>query len=120
MDKNKKSIVRKKLREAFLLINGGEKGHHKLLKQQASNDFAFHMVDWVDELEILAKMYANPSKYDMVAWKNGVNGFLIHVIGHLLKACEIYGFISDPFMVLKEPRRKKKRRSSKANQNRPK
>jgi hypothetical protein len=92
--------LKKKLARVFRQLQGGKSARPADLAK--SRDFVFHMADWQKDLELLAKLYRSPGRYDDAIWKRGVNGFLLHVIGHLLEACRLYGLVSDPFDVLRK------------------
>jgi hypothetical protein len=61
-------------------------------------DFVFHMVDWIDNLEELFQLYANPKDHDIETSNNIIIGFLYHVIPHLNVAGRLLlDTISNPF-----------------------
>lgn len=65
---------------------------------RAREDFVFHMVDWIDNLEELFQLYANPKEYDIERSNNIIIGFLYHVIPHLNVAGRLLlDTISNPF-----------------------
>lgn len=69
----------------------------------ARRDFVFHMSDWIDDLERLAALYADPESHDKKAAGDVVYGFLIHALAHLMAAGHILeGKLSDPFGVLEK------------------
>ena len=52
----------------------------------ARQDFAFHMTDWMDDLERLAAMYAQPDEFSKAAADDIVYAFIIHAVPHLMEA----------------------------------
>lgn len=50
---------------------------------QAKENFVFHMVDWIHNLEELFQLYTTPEKYDTATSEKIIIGFLYHVIPHL-------------------------------------
>lgn len=52
----------------------------------ARRDFVFHMTDWINDLEQLAALYADPKKLDKDAAGSVVFSFLIHAVPHLMEA----------------------------------
>lgn len=68
----------------------------------ACRDFVFHMTDWIDDLEQLAKVYASPGKQERKSAERIVYQFLNHAVSHLMAAgVLIDGKLSDPFGVVK-------------------
>ena len=65
---------------------------------RAKEDFVFHMVDWIHNLEELFQLYMTPQKYDTATREKIVIGFLYHVIPHLNTAGSLLlGDIPNPF-----------------------
>lgn len=65
---------------------------------RAREDFVFHMVDWIYNLEELFQLYTTPQKYDIETSNNIIIGFLYHVIPHLNVAGRLLlDNISNPF-----------------------
>ena len=52
----------------------------------ARRDFVFHMTDWIDDLDELARLYGNPGSFDKKAAGQVVYSFLIHALPHLMAA----------------------------------
>jgi hypothetical protein len=62
-----------------------------------SKDFAFHMADWVNDLEDLHSLYGNPSKYTDKEQFQIVHSFVSHAGSHIKEAIKIMGDIDNPF-----------------------
>lgn len=65
-------------------------------------DFAFHMTDWLGDLERLSALFKDPKSFDTRQSRDIVVGFLIHAIPHLNQAGRLLRdeipdiFIDDP------------------------
>ena len=49
-------------------------------------DFAFHMCDWLTDLDALHKALANPSAVDAEKFSHTLYGTLVHIIPHMRAA----------------------------------
>jgi hypothetical protein len=54
-----------------------------LLYERRRHDFAFHMTDWLRDLESLGKLYQDPGQVSLEKATRFLIGFLYHVIPHL-------------------------------------
>jgi len=54
-------------------------------------DIAFHMTDWLNDLEELCQFYQNPEAYKTP--REMLMKFLIHVPGHLVEAARLFNNI---------------------------
>lgn len=54
--------------------------------ERRRHDFVFHMLDWKDDLEQLARCYRDPNGHDEESASALVIGFLVHVLPHLSEA----------------------------------
>lgn len=57
--------------------------------QRRKDDFVFHMTDWVDNLEELQRLFANPGLLSLDQSTSALIGFLTHVIPHLNTAGDL-------------------------------
>jgi hypothetical protein len=92
--------IERRLRQTFCALQGSKS--RRLLRAKATRQFVFHMIDWKSDLELLERLYGSPNQYSVAAWERGVGAFLTHVIGHLLEACRLNGYISDPFDAIQQ------------------
>jgi len=60
-------------------------------------DFVFHMTDWYGDLVRLARVMQKPNHKSAALWEDALNGFVIHVSGHLLAATKLRGIKPCPF-----------------------
>jgi hypothetical protein len=67
---------------------------------RSADEFAFHMTDWLEEFERLREMFDQPERFSREQWRDALFAFLSHASGHLLRAAELAGALSDPFDVL--------------------
>jgi hypothetical protein len=51
--------------------------------EQQRHDFAFHMTDWLGDLNTLNELYTHPEKADLHKATISIIGLLYHVIPHL-------------------------------------
>jgi hypothetical protein len=66
--------------------------------EQRRYDFAFHMTDWLNDLDTLVKVYRAPEHVDRKIAREFLVGFLYHVIPHLNAAGRLLlDEVSDPF-----------------------
>jgi hypothetical protein len=79
--------IRRNLERAFRPRWAGEPVAVYRRKRQ---DFAFHMTDWIDDLELLIKAYQSPTRFRRSEWEGVINGFVVHVAGHLVEAARAY------------------------------
>jgi hypothetical protein len=108
MRKAKQDVVKKKLERVFRYLEGAGPAS----RDRRTYDFVFHMTDWQEDLEKLSRVYRKPDEATDAKWREAVEGFLYHVIGHLLAAADLNGYVPDPFNIISKPKRK--RRSRKA------
>lgn len=59
----------------------------------------FHMLDWVDDLEKLHQLFANPTNYSVAEAEGIISGFLYHAPGHIVAAARLYDVMLDPFQI---------------------
>jgi hypothetical protein len=52
-------------------------------------DIAFHMVDWIGELDALAGLFENPEEYEAKEVERIIIGFLVHVPNHIAAASKL-------------------------------
>ena len=52
-------------------------------------DIAFHMVDWIGELEALAGLFENPDEYEAKDVERTLIDFLVHVPNHIAAASKL-------------------------------
>jgi hypothetical protein len=88
------------LEDAFDWLNRDEKkqlGAEEYARRRF--DFAFHMTDWLSDLQKLSQIYKNPSGTTPKEAGHEMIGFLVHVIPHLRAAGRAYlgEEVSDPF-----------------------
>jgi hypothetical protein len=74
------------------------------LKDRRTADFVFHMTDWKADLMALAELYAHPDAHTQKDWNEGVFGFLIHAVSHLMAAAKLNNTLYDPFHALTPPK----------------
>lgn len=59
------------------------------LEDDRSAEIAFHMTDWLDELDELCRLRAHPNSFDAEATYQAVLGFLLHAPEHIARAAEL-------------------------------
>ena len=64
--------------------------HCMELPAAAAQDVAFHMTDWLDDLELWAAFCADPEALDDEAASDLLLQFLIHVPPHVAAASKLY------------------------------
>jgi hypothetical protein len=71
------------------------------LSPEDARDVAFHMTDWLDDLQRYARFCANPDDADPEAISSMLLAFLIHVPNHIAAAAKLYAdmHVSDIFKV---------------------
>lgn len=57
--------------------------------ERLKEDFVFHMTDWLDDLESLQRLFANPLSQPVDQAASTLIGFLYHVIPHLTTAGDL-------------------------------
>jgi hypothetical protein len=72
-------------------------------------DFAFHMLDWKDDLLDLAKLMQRPGAASDDEWADTVFGFVLHVSGHLAAAAKLLGVEPVKFDIPKSKRRTRRK-----------
>lgn len=60
------------------------------LPDGVAEDVAFHMTDWLDDLEAYARFCADPGSMSDEAVGEMLTGFLVHVPNHLAAAGKLY------------------------------
>src|SRR5579859_2112627 len=55
-----------------------------------ARDVAFHMTDWIDDLESLHRLCAEPEAFSPKDVESLLWGFLVHVPAHLAAAAKLY------------------------------
>jgi hypothetical protein len=66
--------------------------------ERRRRDFIFHMMDWRNDLEPLARLYERPEGQDADAASTFLIGFLYHIIPHLAAAGRLLlDEVPDPF-----------------------
>ncbi|CAG7857407.1 hypothetical protein MCAMS1_02214 [biofilm metagenome] len=60
------------------------------LSKDIANDIAFHLTDWLDELEKYVEFCSNPGKLTNEEIDKLLIAFLIHVPNHLAAASKLY------------------------------
>jgi hypothetical protein len=72
--------------------------------EQQRHDFAFHMTDWLADLEGLHKLFDQQDIVDRETARTFLIGFLYHVVPHLNAAGRLLvGEITDPFAPAAKP-----------------
>jgi len=71
------------------------------LSANDAHDFAFHMTDWLEDLEALLKLYNDPTAADSQQAAETLFALLVHVPNHLAAAGKIFTgeSVSDVFGV---------------------
>ncbi|MEW5976653.1 MAG: hypothetical protein AB1898_12695 [Acidobacteriota bacterium] len=66
---------------------------------QRAKDLAFHMTDWLDDLNEIVKLYGNISRATDEQLRKSIIQFLVHVPNHLAAAKKLIGLgsIEDVF-----------------------
>lgn len=59
-------------------------------QDQRTRDFVFHLSDCIEDIQKAAVALSTPAKSD--AFKDAINGLLIHASGHVNAAAEIAGW----------------------------
>ena len=75
-------MIRKKIEEAL-------KSTNETLTQDEIRDFAFHMTDWIDDLNDLVRFYSSPDSISVDEVNEILMRFSIHVPPHVMEAAEI-------------------------------
>ena len=73
-DMNKKKRLRKILEEAF---------NKDKTTRKDSSDIAFHMLDWIEDLEELYQLFVDIEEKNDNEIRDAIEGFLVHVPPHL-------------------------------------
>lgn len=60
------------------------------LSDAVANDVAFHMTDWLDDLDAYARFCADPSKMSDAEVGELLLAFLVHVPNHIAAASKLY------------------------------
>ena len=60
------------------------------LSDTVANDVAFHMTDWLDDLDAYSRFCADPSRMSDAEVSKLLIGFLVHVPNHLAAASKLY------------------------------
>jgi len=60
------------------------------LPEAVADDVAFHMTDWLDDLEAYARFCADPDGMPNAEVARLLDGFLIHVPNHIAAAGKLY------------------------------
>ncbi|MEQ8191528.1 MAG: hypothetical protein ABRQ39_26415 [Candidatus Eremiobacterota bacterium] len=81
--KHKMNFDREKIRKN-IEISLQSSGNYK---NNTCKDIAFHMTDWLNDLEELCRFYQNPEEYKSP--EEILMKFLIHVPGHLAEAAKV-------------------------------
>ena len=88
-------LLRQKLRAAFERI--ADSDVDRRTRRQRREDFAFHMIDWMDDLFQLAKLYRSPHRHSQREFDRILSGFLIHAPAHIIQAARLGAWFSDVF-----------------------
>jgi hypothetical protein len=75
-------IIRKRIQEVVFTEND--------LSEGIANDIAFHLTDWLDELEKYVEFCSNPGKLTDEEIDKLLIAFLIHAPNHLAAASKLY------------------------------
>lgn len=67
-------------------------GGGAIARDRRTAAFCFHMADWIDDLNELHKLYADPASASPEQWEKVVSAFLIHASGHIVTAAKLAGF----------------------------
>jgi hypothetical protein len=60
------------------------------LTEASADDVAFHMTDWLDDLDAYVRFCADPSRMSDAEVGELLNGFLVHVPNHVAAAGKLY------------------------------
>ena len=60
------------------------------LSDAVAHDVAFHMTDWLDDLDAYSRFCADPSSMSDAEVGEMLTGFLVHVPNHLAAAGKLY------------------------------
>lgn len=60
------------------------------LPSAVANDVAFHMTDWVQDLERLVSFCQSPDKFTPAQVNDVLLGFLLHAPNHIAAAAKLY------------------------------
>ena len=75
------AVLRAKLQAALQVA--GE------LDAECSAEIAFHMTDWLAELDVLSRLRTDPDSFDAEATYQAVLRFLLHAPEHIARAAEL-------------------------------
>jgi len=67
------------------------------IRAEQRDAFIFHMTDWRDDLQRLARLYEEPVNVDDQQAKDTISAVLYHALGHLIAAARLYDYVPDPF-----------------------
>lgn len=81
MDKEKTSAIRDRL----FTVAKNKCG----MSDERASDFAFHMVDWADDLEELMGLYSNPGERTDEEISVSLHRILVHIPNHIAAAGKI-------------------------------
>ena len=76
------NLIRARIREVAL--------RETELPETAANDVAFHMTDWLDDLEAYHRFCSHPSAMSDEEVSRLLIQFLVHVPNHLAAAAKLY------------------------------
>lgn len=60
------------------------------LSAQTADDVAFHMTDWVGDLEALVEFFEQPEAFSTEQISKRLHNFLVHAPNHLAAAAKLY------------------------------
>src|SRR6266545_1138982 len=60
------------------------------LRDAVAHDVAFHMTDWLDDLDAYCRFCADPSRLSDAEVGELLTGFLVHVPNHVAAASKLY------------------------------
>jgi hypothetical protein len=60
------------------------------LSDGVAEDVAFHMTDWLDDLDAYSRFCADPSRMSDAEASELLTGFLVHVPNHVAAASKLY------------------------------
>jgi hypothetical protein len=71
------------------------------LPRSVANDVAFHMTDWLGDLEALVRFYRDPGALSSAKAAEILTSFLVHAPNHIAAAAKLFtGFpVADVFQV---------------------